>query len=99
MGAAEDPWQAARRQELKGKVSTAKILSSGWWWLVGGFYGIIWLIGYFNARSTLKSFPAAGFGDLQADLKKAKKRARNNLILLAVIFSLYICISAMSASQ
>jgi len=87
-----DPRQAALREELKGKLSTAKIFASGWWWLVGGFYGIIWIIGYLSARSALKSVPATGFPDIEEDLKRVKNRARTNLVIVLVLILLWICV-------
>lgn len=87
-----DPRQAALREELKGKLSTARIFSSGWWWLVGGFYGIIWIIGYLTSRSALKSVPAFGFSDLDQELKKVKNRARNNLLIAAVLLAVWFCL-------
>lgn len=85
-----------QRSELSGKLSTAKALSSNWWWLIGGVYGIIWLIGFLAARSALKAVPSSGCADLEADLKKARNKARNNLIILVTIFALFVCISAMN---
>jgi len=86
------PRQVALREEFKSKLSTARIFSSGWWWLVGGFYGIIWIIGYITSRSALKSIQGIGFPDLEQELKKAKNRARNNLIIAAVLFSVLVCV-------
>ena len=87
-----DPRKAALREELKSKLNTAKVLSSGWWWLVGGFYGIIWIIGYLTSRSALNSVPAIGFSDLGQELKKAKNRARNNLLIAAVLLAVWFCV-------
>lgn len=89
-----DPRAAMIREELKAKVSTARILSSGWWWLVGGLF--IWTIGFFSARSTLQGYSFAGNEDLRLEMEKYKKRARRNittgLILMAVLFCLFIII-------
>ena len=96
-----DPRSAMIREELKAKVSTAKILSSGWWWLIGGLF--IWTIGFFSARSTLlQSSSFAGNEDLRQEMEKYKNRARRNitigLILMAVLFCLFIIIG-MNANQ
>ena len=87
-----DPRQTALREEFKSKLSTARIFSSGWWWLVGGFYGIIWIIGYLTANSALKLIKAVGSPDLEQELKKAKNRARNNLIIAAVLIAVLVCV-------
>jgi hypothetical protein len=92
------PRQAALREELKAKLNTARIFSSGWWWLAGGFYGIIWIIGYLTSRSALKSVPAFGFSDIEQELKKAKNRARNYLIIAFVLIALWICIVSLSTT-
>lgn len=86
-----DPRLASLREELKGKLSTAKIFSSGWWWLIGGLYGIIWVIGFLSARSALKSVPATGFSDIERELIRTKNRAKTYLIISAVLILLWVC--------
>ena len=72
-----------KREELKSKLNTANNFCSYWWWLVGGFYGIIFL----TARSGLKAGPASGYEEIRLRMQKAKNKARNSFILVGVFFS------------